>query len=228
MSGRGAPGPGWGLPLALLLALREVPRALGVEQGSGEAQDASQGFEVVTFKWHHVQDPYIIALWILVASVAKIGERLSLQQPRSTRGPAGPRQRARGRAGLSHRPPPCLCRGRVFPADGARPASSPRRQPGGVGAGRARLGGREPGRARSRSPGRGKSRVPRAPGSPGPAFGAPVCPAPAAPQRPGAPAPGFPVGRGAFDALREKTSLRVGAGVMFCSQCRRQNSATQN
>lgn len=138
------------------------------------------------------------------------------------------RDRARGRAGLSRRPPPCLCRGRVFPVDGARPASSPRRQPGGVGAGRARLGGREPGRARSRSPGRGKSRVPRAPGSPGPAFGAPVCPAPAAPQRPGAPAPGFPVGRGAFDALREKTSLRVGAGVMFCSQCRRQNSATQN
>lgn len=91
MSGRGAPGPGWGLPLALLLALREVPRALGVEQGSGDAQDASQGFEVVTFKWHHVQDPYIIALWILVASVAKIGERLPLQQPRSTRGPAGPR-----------------------------------------------------------------------------------------------------------------------------------------
>ncbi|XP_036081968.1 sodium/hydrogen exchanger 3 isoform X2 [Rousettus aegyptiacus] len=77
MSRRGAPGPGWGLPLALLLALREVPRALGVEQGSSDAQDASQGFEVVTFKWHHVQDPYIIALWILVASVAKIGFHLS-------------------------------------------------------------------------------------------------------------------------------------------------------
>ncbi|XP_039698793.1 sodium/hydrogen exchanger 3 isoform X2 [Pteropus medius] len=77
MSGRGAPGPGWGLLLALLLTLREVPRALGIEEEPSGAQDASQGFQVVTFEWHHVQDPYIIALWILVASVAKIGFHLS-------------------------------------------------------------------------------------------------------------------------------------------------------
>ncbi|XP_032485119.1 sodium/hydrogen exchanger 3 isoform X2 [Phocoena sinus] len=79
MSGRGAPGPGWGLLLALLalLALGELPRAQGVEEMPGGAPGESQGFQVVTFKWHHVQDPYIIALWILVASLAKIGFHLS-------------------------------------------------------------------------------------------------------------------------------------------------------
>ncbi|XP_007471978.1 PREDICTED: sodium/hydrogen exchanger 3 isoform X2 [Lipotes vexillifer] len=79
MSGRGAPGPGWELLLALLalLALGELPRAQGVEEKPGGAHEESQGFQVVTFKWHHVQDPYIIALWILVASLAKIGFHLS-------------------------------------------------------------------------------------------------------------------------------------------------------
>ncbi|XP_024587742.1 sodium/hydrogen exchanger 3 [Neophocaena asiaeorientalis asiaeorientalis] len=76
MSGRGAPGPGWGLLLALLV-LGELPRAQGVEEMPGGAPGENQGFQVVTFKWHHVQDPYIIALWILVASLAKIGFHLS-------------------------------------------------------------------------------------------------------------------------------------------------------
>lgn len=31
------------------------------------------GIPVVTFKWHHVESPYLIALWILVAGVAKLG-----------------------------------------------------------------------------------------------------------------------------------------------------------
>ncbi|CAK6444239.1 unnamed protein product [Pipistrellus nathusii] len=78
MSRRGALGPGWGLLLPLLLALGELPQVAGVEEepGGGGHQD-SEGFQVVTFKWDHVQDPYIIALWILVASVAKIGFHLS-------------------------------------------------------------------------------------------------------------------------------------------------------
>lgn len=31
------------------------------------------GIPVVTFKWHHVQTPYLVALWILVAGLAKLG-----------------------------------------------------------------------------------------------------------------------------------------------------------
>ncbi|XP_048224054.1 sodium/hydrogen exchanger 3 isoform X2 [Perognathus longimembris pacificus] len=74
MSGLGV-RPAGGPPrlLALALALGGLPRARGVE----EELDSGQGFQVVTFEWHHVQDPYIIALWILVASLAKIVFHLS-------------------------------------------------------------------------------------------------------------------------------------------------------
>ncbi|XP_004698466.1 sodium/hydrogen exchanger 3 [Echinops telfairi] len=76
MVARGVRGPGWGLLLALALALAGLPRARGVEEEPG-AHNSIEGFQVVTFKWHHVQDPYIIALWILVASLAKIAFHLS-------------------------------------------------------------------------------------------------------------------------------------------------------
>uniref|UniRef100_A0A2K5E7M4 Sodium/hydrogen exchanger n=1 Tax=Aotus nancymaae TaxID=37293 RepID=A0A2K5E7M4_AOTNA len=52
-------------------------RTGGVEVEPGGAHGGSQGFQVVTFEWAHVQDPYVIALWILVASLAKIGFHLS-------------------------------------------------------------------------------------------------------------------------------------------------------
>ncbi|PNJ84968.1 SLC9A3 isoform 1 [Pongo abelii] len=77
MWGLGARGPGRGLLLALALALGGLARAGGVEVEPGGAHGESGGFQVVTFQWAHVQDPYVIALWILVASLAKIGFHLS-------------------------------------------------------------------------------------------------------------------------------------------------------
>nr|XP_006113112.1 sodium/hydrogen exchanger 3 isoform X1 [Pelodiscus sinensis]XP_006113113.1 sodium/hydrogen exchanger 3 isoform X2 [Pelodiscus sinensis] len=65
------------VPLAEgLLAL---PTVLAQEKSSGEhtAGSGPHPFQIVSFKWHHVQEPYIIALWILVASLAKIVFHLS-------------------------------------------------------------------------------------------------------------------------------------------------------
>lgn len=132
MSGRWAPGPRWGLLLALLLALGELPRARGVEEEPGSAHGETQGFQVVTFKWHHVQDPYIIALWILVASLAKIGKLP--RAPRAQRpavGSAGPLLCPQGTTGRPRRLLPrlrwlrCLACGR-----GASQPASRRSGPG--------------------------------------------------------------------------------------------------
>ncbi|XP_075908278.1 sodium/hydrogen exchanger 3-like [Petromyzon marinus] len=42
----------------------------GAHGSGGHARPT--GYQVVSFQWEHVKDPYIIAVWILVASVAKI------------------------------------------------------------------------------------------------------------------------------------------------------------
>lgn len=198
MSRRGARGPGWGLLLALLLALGVVPRARGVEEQGGTVQ----GFQVVTFKWHHVQDPYIIALWILVASVAKIGKRPRTRRVAGSQSrldfpsarPSPPAESAGlpcalgDRAGRCVRLPPGLRWPAVFLVEGARLASiAPRSGPRSAAAsqgesresGRARLGGREPGWAGVAVQGAEGYRIPAArparassgappPGSPGP------------------------------------------------------------
>lgn len=58
-----------------LLGLMALPVALG-QRSSGSPKNSTQhqSFAIVSFKWDHVKDPYIITLWILVASLAKIGE----------------------------------------------------------------------------------------------------------------------------------------------------------
>lgn len=61
--------------MGFLLGLLNLPAALG-ERSSGSPTNNShpQSFAIVSFEWNHVKDPYVITLWILVASLAKIGE----------------------------------------------------------------------------------------------------------------------------------------------------------
>ncbi|XP_027518604.1 sodium/hydrogen exchanger 3 isoform X2 [Corapipo altera] len=62
--------------VGLLLGLMALPVALG-QRSSESAINSNQSFAIVSFKWDHVKEPYIIALWILVASLAKIVFHLS-------------------------------------------------------------------------------------------------------------------------------------------------------
>ncbi|XP_032540009.1 sodium/hydrogen exchanger 3 isoform X2 [Chiroxiphia lanceolata] len=62
--------------VGLLLGLMALPVALG-QRSSESAKNSNQSFAIVSFNWDHVKEPYIIALWILVASLAKIVFHLS-------------------------------------------------------------------------------------------------------------------------------------------------------
>ncbi|KAM9573134.1 sodium/hydrogen exchanger 3 isoform 2-T2 [Guaruba guarouba] len=64
--------------VGFLLGLMALPVALGQRSsGSPINSNQSQSFAIVSFKWNHVKDPYVITLWILVASLAKIVFQLS-------------------------------------------------------------------------------------------------------------------------------------------------------
>ncbi|KAM6412672.1 sodium/hydrogen exchanger 3 isoform 1-T1 [Pluvialis apricaria] len=61
-----------------LLGLIALPVVLGQRSSESPINSSQpQSFAIVSFKWEHVQDPYIITLWILVASLAKIVFHLS-------------------------------------------------------------------------------------------------------------------------------------------------------
>ncbi|OXB54277.1 hypothetical protein ASZ78_013339 [Callipepla squamata] len=64
--------------MGFLLGLMDLPAALG-QRSSGSPTNNShpQSFAIVSFRWDHVKDPYVITLWILVASLAKIVFHLS-------------------------------------------------------------------------------------------------------------------------------------------------------
>ncbi|KAM8840281.1 sodium/hydrogen exchanger 3.1 isoform 2-T2 [Spinachia spinachia] len=47
-----------------------TPNRSPTEHGRGSS--AIGGIPVVTFKWHHVETPYLVALWILVSGLAKL------------------------------------------------------------------------------------------------------------------------------------------------------------
>lgn len=67
------PGAEYGSPgVALARSAAEEAVGPGEEGEGGEHHHHGGGYRVVQWEWSYVQTPYIIAIWLLVASVAKI------------------------------------------------------------------------------------------------------------------------------------------------------------
>lgn len=61
------------LPL-LWLPLAGAAATRGPTQELGSLGEPPPGLALLRWQWHEVEAPYLVALWILVASLAKIGE----------------------------------------------------------------------------------------------------------------------------------------------------------
>lgn len=82
-----------GLPLVGMAATEEPT------QEPGSAGEPLPGLVLFRWQWHEVEAPYLVALWILVASLAKIGECVCSRAAGS--GPA-PAPSSHIRAGCLH------------------------------------------------------------------------------------------------------------------------------
>lgn len=222
MSRRGARGPCLALLLPpLLLVLSELPPVRGVEQepGGGGHGSHQQGFQVVTFKWDHVQDPYIIALWILVASLAKIGKRPRARGargpgPEAAGAPPAPLRSAEDTPG-ARRPQACASRAPVG-CRAAAPESRPREAQGEARGPRAWSGPERP-RGSPRASDAARSRLPGSDAGGAPPAG----PAPRTPRRSGSRRVFCGSGSWAPQGPARRAVLAVSARVIVCSQRRR-------
>uniref|UniRef100_A0A3P8RKJ2 Sodium/hydrogen exchanger n=1 Tax=Amphiprion percula TaxID=161767 RepID=A0A3P8RKJ2_AMPPE len=67
------PGAEYGAPgVALARSAAEEPDGPAEEEDGGHHGEHGGGYRVVQWEWSYVQTPFIIAIWLLVASVAKI------------------------------------------------------------------------------------------------------------------------------------------------------------
>ena len=50
----------------------------GADETDEANSNETERYQLVTWDFHHVEVPYVICLWILLASLAKIGEYLQI------------------------------------------------------------------------------------------------------------------------------------------------------